>query len=56
MMIHFKKLPLSWRVSELENSDNHVDYHEKMGLFVDPRETALSISLDGAQLTIKKTI
>ena len=42
------------KVSELENSDNHVNHHEKMGLFVYPRETALSISSDDAQLTMKK--
>ena len=40
--------------SEFSNSDNHIHHHEKLGLFQDGRETALSISSDGAQLTMKK--
>jgi Transposase family tnp2 len=40
--------------SEFSNSDNHVDHVKKMGLFKDKRDTALSISSDGAQLTMKK--
>jgi hypothetical protein len=42
------------KVSEFSNSDNHVAHHDQMKLFVDPRDTALSISSDGAQLTMKK--
>ena len=41
--------------SEFSNSYNHVEQHYKnMGLFRDGRDTALSISSDGAQLTMKK--
>ena len=40
--------------SEFANSDNHIYHYEKLGLFHDERETALSISSDGAQLTMKK--
>jgi len=40
--------------SEFANSRNHVRHYEKMGLFRDKRDTALSISSDGAQLTMKK--
>ena len=41
--------------SEFANSYNHVKlHHEKMGLFKDGRDTALAISSDGAQLTLKK--
>ena len=41
--------------SEFSNSYNHVEQHyKKMGLFRDGRDTALSISSDGAQLTMKK--
>jgi hypothetical protein len=40
--------------SEFANSGNHVRHHTKLGLFKDKRDTALSISSDGAQLTMKK--
>jgi hypothetical protein len=40
--------------SEFANSDNHIWHHEELQLFEDGRETALSISSDGAQLTMKK--
>ncbi len=40
--------------SEFANSDNHVHHYKKMGLFKDERDTALTISSDGAQLTMKK--
>jgi hypothetical protein len=40
--------------SEFSNSDNHIRHHDELGLFQDGRETALSISSDGAQLTMKK--
>jgi hypothetical protein len=40
--------------SEFANSDNHIYHYENLGLFHDLRETALSISSDGAQLTMKK--
>ena len=40
--------------SEFSNSDNHIHHHDKLGLFQDKRDTALSISSDGAQLTMKK--
>ena len=40
--------------SEFSNSDNHVCHYEKMGRFHDEGDVALSISSDGAQLTMKK--
>jgi len=40
--------------SEFANSRNHISHHRDMGLFKDCRDTALSISTDGAQLTMKK--
>jgi hypothetical protein len=40
--------------SEFSNSDNHVQHYKTMGLFHDKRDTAISISSDGAQLTMKK--
>jgi hypothetical protein len=40
--------------SEFANSGNHIRHHNKLGLFKDKRDTALSISSDGAQLTMKK--
>jgi hypothetical protein len=40
--------------SEFSNSENHIDHFKKLGLFMDGRDTALSMSLDGAQLTMKK--
>jgi hypothetical protein len=40
--------------SEYANSDNHIHHHEGLGLFKDSTDTALSISSDGAQLTMKK--
>jgi hypothetical protein len=42
------------RKSEFSNSYNHVQHYKKMGLFRDGRDTALEISSDGAQLTMKK--
>jgi hypothetical protein len=39
--------------SEFANSDNHIQHHEELQLFEDGRDTALSISSDGAQLTMK---
>ena len=42
--------------SEFSNSYNHVEQHYKnMGFFRDGRDTALSISSDGAQLTMKSS-
>jgi hypothetical protein len=38
--------------SEFANSDNHISHYKKLGLFDDGRDTALSISTDGAQLTM----
>ena len=40
--------------SEFSNSDNHIRHHNELGLFHDARDTALAISSDGAQLTMKK--
>jgi Transposase family tnp2 len=40
--------------SEFANSDNHIRHYRELGLFGDKRDTALSISSDGAQLTMKK--
>ena len=40
--------------SEFANSDNHIRHHDELGLFKDKRDTAISISSDGAQLTMKK--
>ena len=40
--------------SEFANSDNHIHHHEGLGLFKEKTDTALSISSDGAQLTMKK--
>ena len=40
--------------SEFANSGNHVHHYKKLGLFADERDTALTISSDGAQLTMKK--
>ena len=40
--------------SEFANSDNHLRHYKKLGLFGDKRDTAISISSDGAQLTMKK--
>jgi hypothetical protein len=40
--------------SEFANSGNHIRHYNKLGLFKDKRDTALSISSDGAQLTMKK--
>ena len=40
--------------SEFANSDNHIIHHEELNLFKDKTDTALSISSDGAQLTMKK--
>jgi hypothetical protein len=40
--------------SEFANSVNHSRHYEELGLFRDKRDTALSISSDGAQLTMKK--
>ena len=40
--------------SEFSNSEKHIYHHNKMGLFHDKRDTAISISSDGAQLTMKK--
>jgi hypothetical protein len=40
--------------SEFANSGNHIRHYKKLGLFRDERDTALSISSDGAQLTMKK--
>ena len=40
--------------SEFSNSENHVYHHDGLGLFRGNRDTALAISSDGAQLTMKK--
>jgi hypothetical protein len=40
--------------SEFANSDNHLHHSQELGLFEDERATAISISSDGAQLTMKK--
>jgi hypothetical protein len=40
--------------SEFANSGNHIRHYNKLGLFKDKRDTALSISSDGARLTMKK--
>jgi hypothetical protein len=40
--------------SEFSNSDNHIRHYQELGLFRDERDTALAISSDGAQLTMKK--
>jgi hypothetical protein len=40
--------------SEFSNSENHVRHYKELGLFKDERDTALAISSDGAQLTMKK--
>ena len=40
--------------SEFANSDNHIHHYEKLKLFDDGRDTAISLSSDGAQLTMKK--
>ena len=40
--------------SEFANSDNHVYHYDKLRLFRDGRDTAISLSSDGAQLTMKK--
>jgi len=40
--------------SEFANSGNHTSHYSKLGLFKDKRDTALAISTDGAQLTMKK--
>jgi hypothetical protein len=40
--------------SEFANSDNHLRHHQELGLFDDKRDTAISLSSDGAQLTMKK--
>jgi len=40
--------------SEFANSGNHISHYRDMGLFADERDTALTISTDGAQLTMKK--
>jgi hypothetical protein len=40
--------------SEFANSDNHIHHYEELDLFKDSRDTALSISSDGALLTLKK--
>jgi hypothetical protein len=39
--------------SEFSNSEKHAYHYEKLGLFKDARDTALAISSDGAQLTMK---
>ncbi|KAH9174020.1 hypothetical protein EDB89DRAFT_2068285 [Lactarius sanguifluus] len=40
--------------SDFANSANHIDHYKNMGLFKDARDTAITISTDGAQLTMKK--
>lgn len=40
--------------SEFANSDNHIRHYDELGLFKNERDTALAISTDGAQLTMKK--
>jgi hypothetical protein len=40
--------------SEFANSENHVCHYQELGLFKDEQDTALAISSDGAQLTMKK--
>ena len=40
--------------SEFANSDNHIRHYNELGLFKEKLDTALSISSDGAQLTMKK--
>jgi hypothetical protein len=40
--------------SEFANSNNHIHHYEELDLFKDSRDTALSISSDGALLTLKK--
>lgn len=40
--------------SDYGNSGIHKIQHQKMGLFQDPRDIALALSTDGAQLTMKK--
>ena len=42
------------KLSEFANSDNHVHHYKKLGLFGDKRDTAISVSSHGAQLTMKK--
>ena len=42
------------RKSEFSNSEKHIYHHDKLGLFHDKRDAAISISSDGAQLTMKK--
>jgi hypothetical protein len=40
------------RYSDFANSAVHVEHYENLGLFKDARDTAITISTDGAQLTI----
>jgi hypothetical protein len=40
--------------SDFANSVNHVNHYKNMGLFKDARDVAITISTDGAQLTMKK--
>jgi hypothetical protein len=42
------------RYSDFANSEVHVNHYQKLGLFKDARDTAITISTDGAQLTMKK--
>jgi hypothetical protein len=40
--------------SDFANSVNHINHYQNLGLFKDARDTAITISTDGAQLTMKK--
>jgi len=40
--------------SDFSNSQNHINHYKNIGLFKDARDVAISISTDGAQLTMKK--
>jgi hypothetical protein len=42
------------RYSDFADSEVHFNHHQHLGLFRDARDTAITISTDGAQLTMKK--
>lgn len=52
--LHLIATAATRRYSDYGNSQVHLLQYERLGLFREPRDVALAISSDGAQLTLKK--